>query len=151
MSTADCDFCRIASGAGDAVEVVCEGHDWVAFFPLAPATPGHTLVIPRTHVIDLWEADTELASHLINAAIRVGRAVKTALCPDGMNLITSSGPAAEQTVFHLHLHVVPRWENDGFGRIWPTERRYENAVLVNVAKLVRSACSFSNEPSIDRR
>jgi histidine triad (HIT) family protein len=140
VSTADCDFCRIASGAGEAVEVVCESHDWVAFFPLDPATPGHTLVIPRTHIIDLWEADTELASHLINAAIRVGRAIKAALNPDGMNLITSAGSAAEQTIFHLHLHIVPRWENDGFGQIWPTNHKYENADLRDVAHRIRKAC-----------
>jgi histidine triad (HIT) family protein len=140
VSTTDCDFCRIASGAGDAVEVVCDSHDWVAFFPLDPATPGHTLVIPRTHVIDLWEADSELASELITGAIRVGNAIQAALHPDGMNLITSAGSAAEQTVFHLHLHVVPRWKKDGFGQIWPTGGKYEDADLGDVADRIRKAC-----------
>jgi histidine triad (HIT) family protein len=136
----ECDFCAIARGEDKSVEVVCESVSWIAFFPLEPATPGHTLVIPRVHVKDLWEADAGLASDLTAGAIRVGRAINTALKPDGMNLITSAGSAAEQTMFHLHLHVVPRWRNDGFGHIWPTDSKYENADLDNVAERIREAC-----------
>ena len=105
-----------------SVEIVCEGATWVAFFPLEPATPGHTLVIPRLHVSDLWRVEPALGSDLMQAVIRVGQAVTVTLNPDGMNLITSSGSAAEQTVFHLHLHVVPRWRNDAIGKIWPPEK-----------------------------
>jgi histidine triad (HIT) family protein len=122
------------------VEVVCQGTAWIAFFPLDPATPGHTLVIPRSHVRDLWEADAALAAELTHAVIRVGRAIEAALMPEGMNLITSAGSAAEQTVFHLHLHVVPRWHRDGFGPIWPLEHRYEDAALEHVADRIREAC-----------
>jgi diadenosine tetraphosphate (Ap4A) HIT family hydrolase len=86
-----CDFCAIARGADQSVEVVCEADTWIAFFPLKPATPGHTLVIPRRHVPDLWSADPPLASDLITAVIQVGRAIQAALTPDGMNLIRSSG------------------------------------------------------------
>jgi histidine triad (HIT) family protein len=57
-----------------------------------------------------------------------------------MNLITSAGSAAEQTVFHLHLHVVPRWRRDGFGDIWPTDRSYTDPALDEVAKRIRDAC-----------
>ncbi|MFI4977912.1 MAG: HIT family protein [Solirubrobacterales bacterium] len=136
----ECDFCRIASGADQSVAVVCEGHDWVAFFPLEPATPGHTLVIPRLHVADLWEAELQLASELMEAAVQVGRAIFKALSPEGMNLITSAGAAAEQTIFHLHLHVVPRWRRDEFGPIWPTEARFEDASIDRVAERIREAC-----------
>jgi histidine triad (HIT) family protein len=74
--------------------------------------------------------------------VAVGRAIEEALQPDGMNLITSAGSAAEQTVFHLHLHVVPRWRTDGFGRIWPTEQRYrDDAELQEIAEEIRSAYS----------
>jgi histidine triad (HIT) family protein len=137
---ATCDFCAIARGEDKSVEIVCERTGWIAFFPLEPATPGHTLVIPRVHVTDLWEADAGLAADLIAGAIRVGRAINTALKPDGMNLITSAGSAAEQTMFHLHLHVVPRWRDDGFGHIWPTDAKYEDADLDNVAERIREAC-----------
>ena len=136
-----CDFCAIAQGRDRSVEIVCEGQSWVAFFPLNPATPGHTLIIPREHVADLWRAEPALAAELMTAVIRVGRAIDGALQPDGMNLITSAGKTAEQSVFHLHLHVVPRWEQDGFGHIWPTGKRYENADLGDVADRIRRQCA----------
>jgi histidine triad (HIT) family protein len=138
----DCDFCAIARGTDKAAEVVCEGESWVAFFPRDPATPGHTLVIPRTHVANLWEIDQPLGADLMGAAIRVGRAISESMKPDGMNLITSAGTVAEQTVFHLHLHVVPRWKEDEFGPIWPIEgKKYPHEQLENVAERIRAACN----------
>jgi histidine triad (HIT) family protein len=80
----------------------------------------------------------------MSAVIRVGRAIEASLDPDGMNFITSAGKTADQTVFHLHLHVVPRWERDGFGDIWPGGRRYEDAELVDVADRIREACGRSD-------
>lgn len=140
-ATEDCDFCAIARGHNRSVEVVCEGESWIAFFPLDPATPGHTLVIPRKHVADLWKAEPALAADLIAAVIRVGHAIEVSLKPEGMNLITSAGKVAEQSVFHLHFHIVPRWKRDGFGDIWPAGRKFEDADLENVADLIREACS----------
>jgi histidine triad (HIT) family protein len=137
MTDKDCAFCRIARGEDDSVEVVAEAADWLAFFPLNPATPGHTLVIPREHVRDLWQVAPPLSDVLIRACIDLGKAIDAALDVDGMNLITSAGATAEQTVFHLHLHLVPRWEHDGFGHIWPTGHRYENSDLDDVAGSIR--------------
>jgi histidine triad (HIT) family protein len=134
----DCPFCGIAKG-DDPAELLVETDEWLAFFPLEPATVGHTLVIPRTHVTDLWEAPPELAALLTAAAIDVGRAIDAALHPDGMNLITSAGKTAEQTVFHLHLHLVPRWSDDGFGRIWPREGTPETDALAAAAQSIRTA------------
>jgi histidine triad (HIT) family protein len=138
---ADCDFCRIARGEDINTDIICSGGSWVAFFPLNPATPGHTLVISRKHVSDLWQVESELGHDLMDAVIKVGRAIQSALKPEGINLITSAGETAEQTVFHLHLHLVPRWHRDGFGRIWPMQHRYENATLVDVADRIRRACA----------
>ncbi len=138
---ADCVFCDIARGRDLTVDVVCEDQDWIAFFPLNPATPGHTLVIPRKHVTDLWQVEPPLSNELMTAVIRIGHAVDQALKPEGMNLITSAGQTAEQTVFHLHLHVVPRWHRDGFGSIWPVEGRFNDATLGDVANMVRAACA----------
>ena len=126
---AGCDFCDIAKGDRPETELIWRAETWVAFFPLEPATPGHTLVIPRIHVTDLWSVDEQLGADLMVASIQVGRAIQLALEPDGMNMITSSGRVAEQSIFHLHLHLVPRWRNDGFGEIWPTGSRYENVDL----------------------
>jgi len=136
----DCDFCRIAQSPGDRTETICEGADWVAFFPMKPATPGHTLVIPRSHIRDVWALDPEIGGELMAAIVRVGRAIQSALAPEGMNLISSSGEVAEQSVFHLHLHLVPRWHRDGFGRIWPLESSAQQDEIDNVADLIRAAC-----------
>jgi histidine triad (HIT) family protein len=136
----NCEFCAIGRGNDSSVEVVCDDENWIAFFPLSPATPGHTLVIPRTHVADLWRVNTSLGTELMAAVIRVGRAINNALQPEGMNLITSAGETAEQTIFHLHLHLVPRWHRDGFGRIWPVDGKYEDADLEDVANRIRMAC-----------
>jgi histidine triad (HIT) family protein len=136
----DCAFCKIARGEDRTIEPVCEADNWVAFFPLNPATPGHTLVIPRKHVVNLWETEPSLGGELMAAVIRVGRAIDQVLKPEGMNLITSAGETAEQTVFHLHLHIVPRWRRDGFGRIWPVEGRFDDASLRGIAGGIRDAC-----------
>lgn len=135
-----CDFCRIASGEERSVEVVCEGDEWVAFFPLHPATKGHTLVIPRRHLTDIWELEPPLSSGLMTAVIRVGRAIQAAVRPEGMNLVTSKGSAAEQTVFHLHLHLLPRWMGDGFDNIWPTISDVDESALAPVADRIRAEC-----------
>jgi histidine triad (HIT) family protein len=137
----DCDFCAIARGEDSSVEIVCEGADWVAFFPIDPATPGHTLVIPRSHVANLWEARPSLAADLMAAVVKLGNAIEDALQPEGMNLITSAGRVAEQTVFHLHLHVVPRWARDGFGQIWPRDGDgFSDSALEAAARRIREKC-----------
>ena len=117
----DCEFCAIANGRHGDTVVIWEEPAWLAFFPIKPATRGHTLIVPREHVLDLWEAPVRVAEQLTAASARMGHALRSTLEPDGLNLITSSGEAAEQSVFHLHLHVVPRWNHDAFGEIWPAE------------------------------
>ena len=87
----NCAFCAIARGENRFTEVICESGDWVAFFPLNPATPGHTLVIPRFHVADLWAMEPYMGAELMTALIELGRAICSSLAPEGMNLITSSG------------------------------------------------------------
>jgi histidine triad (HIT) family protein len=115
----DCPFCAIAQGRDPSARIVASAPAWIAFFPPQPATPGHTLVIPRLHVPDFWTADETTTAEVSRAAVDVGRGIQRALRPDGLNLITSAGGAAEQTVLHLHVHVVPRWADDAFGKIWP--------------------------------
>jgi histidine triad (HIT) family protein len=146
----DCDFCTIARGDEPSADVLCEGETWLAFFPLAPATAGHTLVIPRRHVTDLWSVDRELAADLIHAVISVGRAIETVLTPAGMNVITSSGEAAEQTIYHLHLHVVPRYRDDDFGPIWPAKEKLKGVDLDAIADRIRKECRASARADYDQ-
>jgi histidine triad (HIT) family protein len=116
----DCEFCSIIEQEEPAREVL-RTDNVVAFFPLEPATLGHTLVIPRRHVPDIWSADDQMATDLAVATLRVARAVRSALPMDGLNIIQSNGEAATQTVLHLHVHVVPRRNGDQMGRIWPED------------------------------
>lgn len=112
----------------------------VAFFPLEPATLGHTLVVPRQHIPDIWALDEATAERLAVATTRVSAAVKKALQPEGLNIIQSNGKAATQTVLHLHVHIVPRWENDAIGRIWPPETSYSEEEKDDAWERLRAAC-----------
>jgi histidine triad (HIT) family protein len=138
----DCPFCRIIQG-WESARVVCETEFALAFFPLEPAVLGHTLVVPKEHVRDLWSVDEMLAGKVMQATVRVSNAVRAALNPAGLNVISSVGEAASQTVFHLHLHVVPRWHDDRIGRIWPPSTTYREDVKDDIAQLIRSTCESS--------
>jgi histidine triad (HIT) family protein len=136
---AGCPFCAIAAGIDATVEVIWEDNTLVAFFPDSPATPGHTLIIPRVHVPNLWEAPGSLAADLILAAHFVGRAIASALTPEGMNLISAAGSVAEQSVPHLHLHIVPRWLGDSIDPIWPAKRPQDAGEMHRLADELRRA------------
>jgi diadenosine tetraphosphate (Ap4A) HIT family hydrolase len=136
-----CAFCRIIRGEDPWTKIICEDVRWVAFFPSKPATPGHTLVVPREHVPDVWSLDIALGADLMSAVVRVGRAIRRAVRPAGMNLISSSGKAAEQTVFHLHLHVVPRYEGDDIDPIWPQKSDLDEDLRQDIAERIRKACA----------
>lgn len=118
MATTLCPFCAIIMGEGWAREVYRDDHA-VAFFPLRPATLGHTLVVPRRHIPDIWELPEADAACLSRTVLRVATALRAAVTPDGLNIIQSNGVAATQTVPHLHVHLVPRWAADVMGPIWP--------------------------------
>ena len=118
MATTSCPFCAIIMGEGWAREIYRDDHA-VAFFPLRPATLGHTLVVPRRHIPDIWELPEADAACLSRTVLRVATALRAAVTPDGLNIIQSNGVAATQTVPHLHVHLVPRWAADAMGPIWP--------------------------------
>jgi histidine triad (HIT) family protein len=115
-----CDFCEIIAKEEPA-RIVWRSAEVIAFFPLEPATTGHTLIVPTDHIPDIFGLDEAVATKLTIATLRVAKAVRTAVSPDGLNIIQSNGAAATQTVDHVHVHVVPRWEGDAMGQIWPAE------------------------------
>lgn len=119
-----CPFCGLALRADPDAREVYRDEDVIAFFPLEPASLGHTLVVPRRHVPTIWELDDVLAARLAIVTVLAAHAVREAMHPDGLNVIQSNGAAATQTVMHLHVHVVPRWARDALGRIWPPETQY---------------------------
>lgn len=108
----DCVFCRIIRREAPA-EIVAEWTDAIAIKPLDPVTDGHVLVLPKTHAMDA------LDDYVITART-MRRAVEIAPWP--CNLITSAGPQATQTVFHLHIHIVPRSEDDGLPLPWTPQQ-----------------------------
>ena len=113
----DCIFCAIAKGEGPAT-IVAENDRTVAFMDIMPATRGHLLVIPRAHSIDLLSVDPDDLAATVQAAKAMAQRVKDRLGADGVNLLNSCGSAAWQTVFHFHVHVIPRWDDDPLKLPW---------------------------------
>jgi histidine triad (HIT) family protein len=108
MSERDaCIFCKIVAGQSPA-SVVYEDEDVIAFMAVPQAAHGHVLVVPREHYADCFELDYRLAGPLFGATIGVARAVKRLYQPDGISLVQNNGTAAGQSVFHVHVHVLPR-------------------------------------------
>lgn len=140
VSSADCPFCEIVQRDDPDVREIYRDAYVVAFFPTEPAVLGHTMVIPREHVADVWSLTEETAAHLARTTVRLAAAVRTAVEPDGLNLIQSNGRAATQTVFHVHVHVVPRWEGDAMGPIWPEETDYTEGAKDQMQDRIRAAC-----------
>ena len=113
MTAPDCVFCRIAAGdTEEPANVVQIWHDAIAIVPLNPVVDGHLIVIPTAHVADAVEHPAVTASAMFRAA-QLGQSLGSDL-----NLITSCGPAATQTIRHLHIHVVPRRPGDGLALPW---------------------------------
>jgi len=117
VSTADCIFCKIVAGELPATRVD-EDERTIAFMDINPATRGHALVIPRTHSEDLHAIDAADLSACASAAQRLAGRMRERLGADGVNVINACGAAAWQTVFHFHLHVVPRYVGDPLELPW---------------------------------
>ena len=120
----DCVFCRIVAGTAPR-SVVYEDDDVVAFLDRFPVHPGHTLVVPRGHVPDLCSCPLTVAAQLFRTSARLAPAIVEATRAQGFNVWTANGRAAGQEIFHLHLHILPRFEEDAFGlrfpKSYPTE------------------------------
>jgi histidine triad (HIT) family protein len=113
----DCLFCKIVAGEIPAT-VVAEDERTIAFMDINPATHGHALVIPREHTADVHEIDPADLQAVAVTAQRVARRARDTLGAAGVNLLNSSGAAAWQTVFHFHLHVIPRYTDDPLRLPW---------------------------------
>ncbi|HEY2437046.1 MAG TPA: HIT family protein [Solirubrobacteraceae bacterium] len=117
MNDPDCIFCRILAGEIPS-SVVAEDERTVTFMDINPATRGHMLVIPRAHARNLLDVDEADLEAVIVAAQRAARRANDRLGCDGVNLLNSCGRAAWQTVFHFHIHVIPRYEGDPLQLPW---------------------------------
>ena len=117
MADPECIFCMILAGDVPAT-IVDEDERTIAFMDIAPATRGHALVIPRVHAADLLSVEDEDLQAVALAARRLAARSKARVGADGVNLLNSCGAAAWQTVFHFHIHVIPRYRGDPLRLPW---------------------------------
>jgi histidine triad (HIT) family protein len=117
MADPDCLFCKIVAGELPAT-IVAEDERTVAFMDIHPATRGHALVVPREHARNVHEIDPEDLQAVAVAAQRLATRARDNLGADGVNLLNSNGAAAWQTVFHFHVHVIPRYDGDPLRLPW---------------------------------
>lgn len=132
----DCIFCGIAAG-DEPAHVLYEDALTVAFLDINPVTRGHTLVIPRAHADDMWDVGEEDALAVMRTARVVAGTLRRALEPAGCNLFQATRAIAGQTVFHLHVHVIPRYDATELG-IQLGRRGAEDGELEEVAEAVRA-------------
>lgn len=122
----DCIFCKIVKGELPSWKVF-ENDDVVAFLDLGQVTKGHTLVIPKVHQKNIYELEEDVAQKLFSVVPKIARAIKEQFKPIGMNLLNNNEKPAMQSVFHYHIHLIPRYgEGDGFGLIWKTHETPED-------------------------
>lgn len=107
----DCIFCKIIDGEIPSYKIYEDEHI-LAFLDITQGTKGHTLVIPKKHIKNLYELDEETATHLFKVVPRIANALKTAFNPIGLNMINNNDKPL-QSVFHFHIHLIPRYEDDG--------------------------------------
>ena len=116
----DCVFCRIVAKKIPA-SVVYEDEHTLAFMDQGQVNPGHLLVATKAHVENVFGLDDELAAAVFRTTARIARASKAAFNAPGMTLFQANGKAGMQTVLHFHIHVLPRWEDDGMSLAWPAK------------------------------
>lgn len=132
----DCIFCLIIAGDAPA-EVIHEDEHTLAFLDIAPLARGHTLVVPRDHCVDLFDIGPERAAAVMRSAIAVAGMLRDAFRPPGMNLLQATGALAGQTVFHFHIHVLPRYGGTEIKVSFPNRSVADRTELTTVADAVR--------------
>ncbi|MCR5746761.1 MAG: HIT family protein [Lachnospiraceae bacterium] len=110
--TNDCIFCKLANHVFDT-NILYEDDDFTVILDAGPATKGHALILPKEHYANLYEIPEDLLAKAAKLAKRVVIALTDKLHPDGYNIVQNNGEAAGQTVFHFHIHLIPRYKDDG--------------------------------------
>ncbi len=133
----DCIFCKLANGV-IPTHTLYENDEFRVILDAGPAARGHALVLPKNHYDNALCADEEVLGKAMVMAAKTGNALKKALGCDGINIVQNNGEAAGQSVFHLHIHVIPRFFNDGVSLLWkPGEDSAEN--FAKTAELISKA------------
>lgn len=115
-----CIFCKIVNGEIPSAKVF-ENEHVVAFLDISQVTKGHTLVIPKVHKENIYELTPDIARNVFEAVPKIANSIKKQFEPIGMNILNNNGEKAGQSVFHYHIHLIPRYgKGDGFGAVWKT-------------------------------
>ncbi|WP_057763696.1 HIT family protein [Cytobacillus praedii] len=118
----DCIFCKIVNGDIPSSKVF-ENEHVMAFLDISQITKGHTLIIPKIHNENIYDLSSEAARNIFEVVPQIANAIKEQFNPIGMNVITNTGEQAGQTVFHYHMHLIPRYgSGDGFGAVWKSHQ-----------------------------
>ena len=131
---ADCVFCKIMAKQIPA-SVVYEDEHTLAFMDLGQVNPGHVLVALKAHAENMYALDDAQAGAVFRSVARVSRAIRAAFAPQGLSVYQANGKAAGQTVFHLHVHLVPRYDGDGMDLTWPVKNPPRDKLEEYAAKL----------------
>ena len=131
---ADCIFCKIIAKQIPA-SIVHEDEHTLAFMDLGQVNPGHVLVAAKAHAENVYALDDMQAAAVFRTVTRVARGVRGAFTPQGLSVYQANGTAAGQTVFHFHMHLVPRYENDGMNLTWPVKNPPREQLEANAAKI----------------
>lgn len=139
MNHENCIFCKIVKGEIPSAKVYEDEHVY-AFLDISQVTKGHTLVIPKKHTRNLYDTPSDIARELFSSVPKIANAIKDTYNAIGMNLLNNNEKAANQAVFHLHLHLIPKYnENEGFSVNWKTnENDYNMDDLKNIAGEIHS-------------
>lgn len=130
-----CIFCKIVNGEIPAKKIF-ENEHAIAFLDISQVTKGHTLVIPKKHVKDLFELDPKDAKEIFEVVSKVAKQIDSTYKPLGLNLINNNREFAGQTVFHLHFHLIPRYnEEDGFNVIWSPNPNHDLDLILDELKI----------------
>ncbi len=133
----DCIFCKIANGEIPS-STVYEDDLFRVILDLSPATKGHALILPKKHMANIFEMDEETAEKVFVLASRIAKAMKEALNCDGLNIVQNNGEIAGQTVFHFHMHIIPRYNDDGQQINW-VPKTSEAAERDMIAEQIKNA------------
>ena len=137
MRDDNCIFCKIANGEIPSATVY-EDDDFRAILDLGPASKGHTLILPKNHYKDICEADETVMAKILPLAAKLGKAMKSQLGASGFNVVQNNGTSAGQTVFHLHVHVIPRYEGGPVIAGWEPGKE-DPEVLAETAEKIKDA------------
>ena len=130
----DCVFCRIVAGQIPSTRVY-EDELTLAFMDIGQVNPGHVLVTVKPHAENLYALDARQAAAVASTAARVARAIRDAFAPQGLSVYQANGKAAGQTVFHYHVHLVPRFEGDGMALSWPVKNPPRDTLEEHAARI----------------